>query len=74
MGIAFAANAFKANADWGGLLSFDWGKKEEPGARIYFNEDNVNLPFNTHTHSGNDWMRRKYDVEPTWKRFENAEK
>ena len=73
MGIAAIANGCKLNADFGGFLSFDHGSKSDPGSLMYNKNVWTQMPYQ-HTHYGDDWTRRKFDTEPSWKRFEDAEK
>ena len=71
IGIAIVANLCKMNADMGGLfLRGDWNKKEfMSGAWRYEKDTHFTTDPQIHRHSGSDFMRRNYGVEPTWKRF-----
>ena len=75
IGIAILANFFKLNADSGGfLLRPDAHKKEfMTGGWRYEKDSHFTTDVHPQIHSGSDFLRRNYGVEPTWKRFEKQE-
>merc|ERR1712012_88302 len=71
IGIAFFTNFLKLNADVGGLLHRpDWLNPENlAGNWRYQKDSHFTSDPRLNQHSGSDFLRRNFGVEPNWKRF-----